>query len=80
MYTSDAQTQFRWPEAASTARRILIKPNAGYPLGHPVTTRVTLLLQVIESLKVINPSRRNFNFGRFYESGESSQQFPGFGL
>jgi uncharacterized protein (DUF362 family) len=55
MHTSDAaHPQFHWPEAASEARRILIKPNAGYPLGHPVTTRVTLLLQVIESLRAVN--------------------------
>lgn len=56
-HTSDATyPQFHWPEKISNARRILIKPNAGYPLGHPVTVRVALLSQVLESLRVVNPT------------------------
>jgi uncharacterized protein (DUF362 family) len=52
--SDSSHPQFHWPEEVLLARRILIKPNAGYPLGHPVTTRVTLLLQVIESLRAVN--------------------------
>jgi uncharacterized protein (DUF362 family) len=55
IHCSDSSNpQFHWPEKVSQARRILIKPNAGYPQGHPVTTRVTLLMQVIESLRAVN--------------------------
>jgi uncharacterized protein (DUF362 family) len=71
--------QFQWPEAASTAQRILIKPNAGYPLGHPVTTRVTLLMQVIESLKVMNPSAKILILEGSTSQGNQARNFQALG-
>jgi uncharacterized protein (DUF362 family) len=74
-----ANPQFCWPEAASTAQRILIKPNAGYPLGHPVTVRVTLLAQVIESLKVMNPSAKILILEGSTSQGNQARNFQALG-
>ncbi len=71
--------QFQWPEAASEARRILIKPNAGYPLGHPVTVRVTLLAQVIESLRAVNPAAEILVLEGSTSQGNQASNFQALG-
>lgn len=74
-----ANPEFQWPEAVSEARSILIKPNAGYPLGHPVTVRVTLLAQVIESLKVINPTAKILILEGSTSQGTQAHNFQALG-
>jgi len=44
------------PEAARGAKRILIKPNLGYPVGPPVTVSMNVLGKVIASLREASPS------------------------
>ena len=43
------------PEAARTARRILLKPNLGYPRPHPVTVGLPVLAAVIAGIRRVNP-------------------------
>jgi uncharacterized protein (DUF362 family) len=74
-----ASPQFRWPEAVSQCRRILLKPNAGYPLGHPVTTRVTLLIQVIESLRSVNSKAEILVLEGSTSQGEQASNFQALG-
>jgi uncharacterized protein (DUF362 family) len=74
-----AHPQFHWPEAVSQSRRILLKPNAGYPLGHPVTTRVTLLAQVIESLRSVNPKAEILVLEGSTSQGEQASNFQALG-
>ncbi len=51
----DAQGfSFRAPELLSRARRILIKPSAGYPLPYPVTTSADILTTVISGIRQIS--------------------------
>ena len=45
---------FRPPPLVSRARRILIKPNAGYPLPYPVSTSRETLNLIIESIKQVS--------------------------
>ncbi len=45
---------FRAPEMLSRARRILIKPSAGYPLPYPVTTSADILGTVIQGIRQIS--------------------------
>jgi len=44
------------PETARGAKRILVKPNLGYPVGPPVTVSMAVLSSVIEGLRQISPS------------------------
>lgn len=44
------------PEAARAARRILLKPNWGYPRPHPVTVGLPVLQAVIHGIRRINPA------------------------
>jgi uncharacterized protein (DUF362 family) len=44
------------PAAATTAKRILLKPNLGYPVPPPVTVSVTVLKKAIEGIREINPT------------------------
>ncbi len=44
------------PPAASGARRILLKPNLGYPYGPPVTVSMPVLEAVIQGIRAINSS------------------------
>jgi uncharacterized protein (DUF362 family) len=74
-----ASPQFHWSEAVSQSRRILLKPNAGYPLGHPVTTRVTLLIQVIESLRSVNPNAEILVLEGSTSQGEQASNFQALG-
>ncbi len=43
------------PEAAKGAKRILLKPNLGYPVGPPVTVSMTVLGKVIQGLRQASP-------------------------
>jgi len=45
---------FSPPPLVSRARRILIKPSAGYPLPYPVSTSRETLNLVIESIKQVS--------------------------
>lgn len=47
---------YRPPEAARTARRILVKPNLGYPVGPPVTVSMAVLARVLDGLRATNPT------------------------
>jgi hypothetical protein len=44
------------PAIATTARRILVKPNFGYPRTHPVTVSIVVFRQVLEGLRSHNPT------------------------
>ena len=43
------------PDAALTARRILVKPNLGYPASPPVIVSLKTLAEVLRSLRHANP-------------------------
>ena len=43
------------PQIALTAKRILVKPNLGYPVGPPVTVSLQVLTTVIQTLRHQNP-------------------------
>jgi hypothetical protein len=49
--------EFRYqpPPAAIAATRILVKPNLGYPVGPPVTVGMTVLGEVLRSLRAASP-------------------------
>lgn len=42
------------PPALARARKVLIKPNAGYPAPHPVTTSAEMIRQVIEGIRRVS--------------------------
>jgi len=44
------------PSTAQHARRILVKPNLGYPVGPPATVSMTVLSKVLQGLRAVNPS------------------------
>lgn len=44
------------PRAAHGARRILLKPNLGYPYGPPVTVSMPVLEAVLQGIRAINSS------------------------
>ncbi|HIK46800.1 MAG TPA: DUF362 domain-containing protein [Leptolyngbyaceae cyanobacterium M65_K2018_010] len=43
------------PAAIQTARRLLLKPNLGYPVGPPVTVSLAVLGRVLQGLRMANP-------------------------
>ncbi|MBD2259272.1 DUF362 domain-containing protein [Pseudanabaena sp. FACHB-2040] len=43
------------PDAARSARRILVKPNLGYPVGPPVTVSMEVLRRVLLGLRQVSP-------------------------
>ncbi|OIP67847.1 MAG: hypothetical protein AUK43_18100 [Oscillatoriales cyanobacterium CG2_30_40_61] len=43
------------PKIALTAKRILVKPNLGYPVGPPVTVSLPILTTVLQTLRHQNP-------------------------
>jgi uncharacterized protein (DUF362 family) len=55
---SSPSAEFRYepPAQAGNARRILLKPNLGYPLGPPVTVSMGVLARAIAGLRRVNPS------------------------
>lgn len=44
------------PPAAHKAKRILVKPNLGYPVGPPATVSMTVLGKVLAGLRQANPT------------------------
>ncbi len=53
---STAEFIYTPPQSAKTARRILVKPNLGYPAGPPVTISMTVLAKVLAGLRAVNPT------------------------
>ncbi|MGC9528717.1 MAG: DUF362 domain-containing protein [Limnospira sp.] len=47
---------YRPPQSAFDARRILVKPNLGYPAGPPVTVSLGVLRAVLRGLRAANPT------------------------
>ncbi|MBM4445855.1 MAG: DUF362 domain-containing protein [Chloroflexi bacterium] len=45
---------FRPPPLVSRARRVLIKPNAGYPMPYPISTSRETMNLIIESIKQVS--------------------------
>jgi len=44
------------PAVAKTAKRILVKPNLGYPVGPPVTVSMGVLGKVLRGIRAANPT------------------------
>jgi uncharacterized protein (DUF362 family) len=44
------------PQSAHQARKILVKPNLGYPIGPPVTVSMLVLGEVLRSLRAASPN------------------------
>jgi uncharacterized protein (DUF362 family) len=55
--TEQFTTQFAYvpPDAARNARRILVKPNLGYPVSPPVTVSMGVLAAVLQGLRQASP-------------------------
>ena len=53
--TQTALFRYTPPDLARTAKRILLKPNLGYPVAAPVTVSLGVLGSVLKSLRNINP-------------------------
>ncbi len=49
-----AQFVFEAPSAIARARRVLIKPSAGYPVSYPVTTSREMLSVIIEGIRQVS--------------------------
>jgi Domain of unknown function (DUF362) len=51
-------TLFRYspPDLAHSAKRILLKPNLGYPVAAPVTVSLNILDRTLKALRAINPT------------------------
>jgi uncharacterized protein (DUF362 family) len=45
---------FKVPSVVSRARRVLLKPNASYPLPYPVTTSADMLSAIISSIRRVS--------------------------
>jgi uncharacterized protein (DUF362 family) len=50
-----AEFCYQPPIAAQGARRILVKPNLGYPVGPPVTVSMQTLAKVLQGLRLASP-------------------------
>jgi len=57
---STSDFQYVPPHKALTAKTILIKPNLGYPVSHPVTIDLKVLATVLTTLRTLNPSAKIF--------------------
>jgi len=49
-----AKFVFEAPSAVSRARRVLIKPSAGYPVPYPVTTSRDMLLAIVDGIRQVS--------------------------
>ena len=49
-----SEFSFKAPSVISRARRVLIKPNAGYPVLYPVTTSREMLSLIIEGIRQVS--------------------------
>ena len=57
VYTTSARSfVYQPPASAYGARRILVKPNLGYPVGPPVTVSMAVLGQVLKALRHVSPN------------------------
>ena len=54
--TQTALFRYTPPDLAHSAKRILLKPNLGYPVAAPVTVSLGVLDSVLKSLRDINPT------------------------
>jgi len=54
MIVKDSDFVFAPPPQLAWARRVLIKPNAGYPLPYPVTTSPKLLNTIIRGIRKVS--------------------------
>jgi hypothetical protein len=53
--TDSATFRYNPPRAAHAARRVIIKPNLGYPVGPPVTVSLPVLREVIAGVRRVAP-------------------------
>jgi uncharacterized protein (DUF362 family) len=54
MIFKDSEFVFRPPPQLSVARRVLIKPCAGYSLPYPMTTSPQILNMIIEGIREVS--------------------------
>lgn len=54
--TQTSSFRYTPPDSARTARRILLKPNLGYPVAAPVTVSLGILDRTLKSLRSANPT------------------------
>ncbi len=54
MILDASQFVFKAPPAISRARRVLIKPNAGYPVPYPATTSREILSLIIDGIRQVS--------------------------
>lgn len=54
MIYKTAEFTFKAPAAISRARRVLIKPSAGYPVSYPVATSRQMLSTIIDGIRQIS--------------------------
>ncbi len=56
VHTIDSQFfTYQPPAAAHHAQRILVKPNLGYPVAHPVTVSIPILKAILMALRQASP-------------------------
>jgi uncharacterized protein (DUF362 family) len=56
VHTVDSQSLiYEPPAAAHNAQRILVKPNLGYPVAHPVTVSIPVLKAILMALRQASP-------------------------
>jgi hypothetical protein len=49
-----SEFNFKAPPEVARARRVLIKPNAGYPVPYPATTSPDLIARIIEGIREVS--------------------------
>jgi hypothetical protein len=54
--TQTSSFRYTPPDLAHSAKRILLKPNLGYPFAAPVTVSLAVLDRTLKSLRGINPT------------------------
>ena len=54
-YAESSAFRYEPTEKARMARRVLIKPNWGYPRPHPVTVGLPILKEIVASIRRVNP-------------------------
>ncbi len=54
MILDASEFYFEAPPAISRARRVLIKPSAGYPVPYPVTTSRKMLSEIIQGIRQVS--------------------------
>ena len=54
MILDASEFTFKAPPGVSRARRVLIKPNAGYPIGYPVSTSRDILSAIVRGIRQVS--------------------------